>query len=99
MGNMISIAYAIVKAIPAARDLFYGIQDLYYNDIYETISTEANDYIGERRALSNSIETAKTNEDLQALSVLLAKHERNAGMSDGHRASSGTTDDASSGDK
>jgi len=91
---MINLIYGIIKAIPAARDLFFGVQDLYYNDLFEDLSTEANDYKGRRRAISNSIEAANTNDDLRHLSLMLAELQTTR-----HRESAGPTSDSPISDK
>jgi len=78
MGSFISVAYAIIKAVPAAKSIFFGIQDLYYNELFENLSVNTNDKKGRRRALSNSIENANTNEDRKHLSIML--HELHNGV-------------------
>lgn len=88
---VISFIYNLVKAIPAIRDVFYGVQDLYYNELFENMSQEVNDYKGRLRAISNSIENANSNDDLRHLSLMLAELQ-----SSGHRENVGTTDDTSS---
>lgn len=81
-----STILSVIKAIPAARDLFFAVQDLYYNNLYEKLSVEKNDRKGQRRALSNSIAKAASDEDRLHLSVLLAE---SYVMSNGHRKDSG----------
>ncbi len=84
-----SVGYSIIKAIPAVKQIFFGIQDLYYNEIFENLTIDKNDKKGRRRAISNSIEIARSDEDRQHLSILLAEF---YGMqSGGHREISGKT--------
>lgn len=70
---MTALLYSIIKAVPAARDIFFGLQDLYYNETFERLSTIKNDYKGKRRALSNAIELSKTDDDRRQYSLMLAE--------------------------
>lgn len=70
---MVQFLYALIKALPAARDMFFGLQKLYYDDLFAKLSDERDDYVGRRRALSNAIENANSNDDLAHLSILLAE--------------------------
>jgi hypothetical protein len=70
---VVSTIFSIIKAVPAARDIFFAVQDLYYNNYFENLSVSMNDRKGKRRALSNSIAMARTDEDRQHLSIMLAE--------------------------
>ena len=82
---MVSFIYSLIKAIPAIRDIFVKIQDMYYNDIFEKMSDNKNSYKEKRRALSNAIETANSNDDLRALSIMLAELQLSAGRGENIR--------------
>jgi hypothetical protein len=91
MSAFISFLYGLTKAVPAAKDIFFGIQDLYFDEVFKNLSTATNDYTGRLRAISNSIENAHSNDDLVHLSVMLAELQ-----SSGHRESTGTPSDTTS---
>ena len=88
-----SVIYSVIKAVPAVRDIFRDVQDLYYNNLFEGLSTQTNIKKGKRRALSNSIENASTDEDRRYLSIMLHEH-ANGVQSSGHRGSSGSSTDS-----
>lgn len=71
--TMASIAYKIIVGFNSAKQLFFAIQDLYYDKLFEDLSDELNNYKEKRRALSNAIENANSDEDRRALSVMLAE--------------------------
>ena len=70
--------FAVMKAVPAARDIFVRVQGLYYDAIFSGLNNDVNDKKGRRRAISNSIENAKSDEDRRHLSIML--HEFNSGV-------------------
>lgn len=72
-----------MKAIPAAKSIFFEVQNMYYDMIYAGLNDKVQEKKGKRRAISNAIETAKTNEDRKHLSIML--HEHNSGVSDDGR--------------
>lgn len=83
--------FAVVKAIPAAKSIFFEVQDMYYDMIYASLNASIQEKKGKRRALSNSIENANSDEDRKYLSIML--HEYNSGVSnDGREPSSGKTE-------
>jgi len=83
-----------MKAVPAALSLFEKVQGMYYDMIFSNLRKEVQDKKGRRRAISNSIENAASDEDRRHLSIIL--HEFNAGIVpvNGHKPSSGETDPA-----
>ena len=81
--------YGVMKAIPAAQRLFTQIQDLYYNELFGSMSEDIADYKGRRRAISNSIETASNDDDRRVLSLMLSELQERR-----HRQSVGTTDNS-----
>jgi len=87
-----SVVYSVIKAVPAVRDIFRDVQDLYYNSLFEGLSTQTNIKKGKRRALSNSIENANSDEDRRYLSIMLHEHS-NGVQSGGHRGSSRSSTD------
>lgn len=71
--------FGMFETVPAVRDIFFQVQELYYNKLYSDLSIETNEKKGKRRALSNSIENANSDEDRKHLSIML--HElRSGGM-------------------
>lgn len=80
-------AYKLIVGFKAARDLFFAIQNIYYDNLFERLSNEVNDLKGRRRALSNSIENANSDDDRRHLSILLA--ELQLREADGHREDTG----------
>lgn len=81
--NVAAFIYAVVKAVPKVKEIFDDVQSLYYDELFKKVQNTQLDYIGRRRALSNSIEMAKTNEDRKHLSIMLASLHRE--LSDGHK--------------
>ena len=67
------VAYNIIMVVPTVERLFNAIQDLYYNNYFKGLEEDLNDYKGRRRAISNAIESAKSNEDRKHLSIMLAE--------------------------
>lgn len=67
-----------MKAIPAANDLFEKVQGLYYDALFSGINNDVKAKKRRRRAISNSIENASSDEDRRQLSIML--HEFNAGI-------------------
>jgi len=70
------VAYKIIVGFNSAKQLFFAIQNLYYDKLFEDLSNEVNDLKGRRRAISNSIENANSDEDRRHLSVMLAELHR-----------------------
>lgn len=68
-----SMAYKIIVGFNSAKQLFFAIQDLYYDNLFEDLSDELNNYKEKRRALSNAIENANSDDDRRALSIMLAE--------------------------
>lgn len=65
-------AYKLIVGFNSAKQLFFAIQKLYYDNLFEGLSDEYNDLKEKRRAISNAIENANSDEDRRALSIMLA---------------------------
>ncbi len=92
------VAYNVIVGFNSAKQLFFAIQDLYYDNLFRELSKEREDIKRRRRAITNAIETAKSNEDLQELSIVLAELERDAGLSDRREPGAGEAEPTTDGD-
>jgi hypothetical protein len=72
-----STVYNVIMAVNAFKKVFFAVQELYYDNLFESLSTERNDIKGRRRALSNSIENASSDDDRRQLSIMLAELQSN----------------------
>lgn len=72
-----AVIFGVIKVVPAIRDIFMEVKDLYYSEYFSKLSTETYDLNGKRKAISKAIQGAKSNEDRKHLSIMLHELEHN----------------------
>lgn len=73
ISTIASGVYKLIVGFNSAKQIFFAVQDLYYDNLFEDLSDELNNYKEKRRALSNAIENANSDDDRRALSIMLAE--------------------------